>query len=100
MMFVVGRTYFGRSVCDHDTVIKLKVLRRTEKTITAETARGEQTFRVSEYQGVEQVKPWGSYSMAPIIGADRVEPLGDVPTTCIEHAYGTAVRLSFQIKVF
>jgi hypothetical protein len=23
-----------------------------------------------------------------------------VPTTCIEHAYGTTVRLSFQIKVF
>jgi hypothetical protein len=26
--------------------------------------------------------------------------LGRVATTCIEHAYGSAVRLSFQIKVF
>ena len=26
--------------------------------------------------------------------------LGNVPTTCIEHAYGSAQRLSFQIKVF
>jgi hypothetical protein len=26
--------------------------------------------------------------------------LGRVPTTCVEHAYGTTTRLSFQIKVF
>jgi hypothetical protein len=73
MNFETGKTYFGRSVCDHDCVITVKVLKRTAKTITAETARGLQTFRVSTYNGVEQVKPWGSYSMAPIVGADKVQ---------------------------
>jgi hypothetical protein len=34
--------------------------------------------------------------VCPNVGAD----LGRVQTTCIEHAYGTAERLSFQIKVF
>ena len=28
------------------------------------------------------------------------DDLGRVQTTCIEHAYGTTERLSFQIKVF
>lgn len=29
-----------------------------------------------------------------------VRGLGRVPTTCLETAYGTTQRLSFQIKVF
>jgi hypothetical protein len=69
--FQAGRTYYGRSVCDHDCVITVEVISRTAKTIKAKTARGVQTFRVSEYNGTEQVRPWGSYSMAPIVGADR-----------------------------
>lgn len=33
--------------------------------------RGEsKTFRVAEYDGAEFIKPWGSYSMAPIINAN------------------------------
>jgi hypothetical protein len=33
--------------------------------------------------------------------SDRVlTPHHSVPTTCLETAYGTTVRLSFQIKVF
>ena len=30
------------------------------------------TLRVYVYEGVERVKPWGSYSMAPIVSADKV----------------------------
>jgi hypothetical protein len=29
-----------------------------------------------------------------------VKPSRTVPTTCIEHAYGSPFRLSFQVKVF
>jgi hypothetical protein len=71
MKFQVGRSYYTRSIGDADCIISLAVIGRTAKTIKAKTARGIQTFRVSEYAGVEQVKPWGSYSMAPILGADR-----------------------------
>jgi hypothetical protein len=28
-------------------------------------------LRVKVWNGVEQVKPWGTYSMAPIVSADR-----------------------------
>jgi len=68
--FEAGRTYWTRSVVDHDHVIRVTVAKRTAKTIT--TTAGK-TLRVSVYDGVEQVKPWGSYSMAPIVRADRVE---------------------------
>jgi hypothetical protein len=46
------------------------VAKRTAKTIT--TTAGK-TLRVSVWQGVEQVKPWGTYSMAPIIDATEVQ---------------------------
>lgn len=68
--FEAGKTYATRSVCDHDCIIRVVVAKRTAKTLT--TAAGK-TLRISEYNGVEQVKPWGTYSMAPIVGADQAE---------------------------
>lgn len=37
---------------------------------------------------------------AAVMAASKARVMGSVPTTCIEHAYGTTERLSFQIKVF
>jgi hypothetical protein len=69
MKFEAGKTYSTRSVCDHDCIISVTIEKRTAKTVTA-TVRGEQkTFRVAEYDGAEFIKPWGSYSMAPIVRA-------------------------------
>lgn len=67
--FEAGKTYYTRSVCDHDHIIRVKIVSRTTKTV--KTDKGK-TFRVYVYDGVERFKPWGSYSMCPIIGADRV----------------------------
>ena len=66
IQFAAGTTYSTRSVCDHETVISITVKSRTAKTIKTECGK---TLRVSEYDGAELVKPWGSYSMAPIIMA-------------------------------
>lgn len=69
--FEAGKTYFTRSVCDHDCLVKVAVVSRTAKTI--KTADGKSLRVAVSYDGTrEQVKPWGSYSMAPIVGADRV----------------------------
>lgn len=68
--FQAGKTYTTRSICDHNCIIRVAVVSRTAKTI--KTADGK-TLRVSEYEGVEQVKPWGSYSMAPIVGANDLQ---------------------------
>ena len=69
IQFEAGKTYYTRSVCDHDHIIRVKIVGRTAKTV--KTDKGK-TLRVYVYEGVERVKPWGSYSMAPIVGADRV----------------------------
>lgn len=71
--FQPGQTYWTRSICDHDHIITVEVLSRTAKTIKAKTVRGIQTFRISQYNGVEQVMPWGRFSMAPIVDASRVQ---------------------------
>ena len=67
--FEAGKTYWTRSIVDADTIITVSVASRTAKTIV--TDKGKR-LRVSLYDGVEQVSPWGRYSMAPVVGADRV----------------------------
>lgn len=68
--FETGKTYATRSICNHDCIIEITVLRRTAKTIIADCGwKGEKRLRIAEYNGVETVKPWGSYSMAPMIDA-------------------------------
>jgi hypothetical protein len=66
MKFEIGNTYTTRSACDHDCIFSITVVARTAKTI--KTSKGK-TLRISEYDGREQVKPYGTYSMCPIISA-------------------------------
>ena len=65
--FTVGKAYKTRSICDADCIISLTVAKRTAKTITTEKGK---TLRVSLLDGIERVRPWGTYSMAPTISAD------------------------------
>jgi hypothetical protein len=67
--FETGKTYYTRSVADYDTIVRVTVAKRTDKTIV--TAAGDR-LRINVWNDVEQVKPWGSFSMAPIVGADRM----------------------------
>lgn len=71
--FKVGTTYSTRFACNADTKISFKVVRRTAKFITVEDDRGN-TNRVgvkTDGEG-EWALPTGSYSMAPVIRASRV----------------------------
>ncbi len=65
--FQVGKTYATRSACDHECVIRVTVASRTAKTI--KTAAGKVLRVAIGYDGAEMVKPWGTYSMAPIVSA-------------------------------
>lgn len=69
--FQAGKTYATRSICDHNCIISLTVASRTPKTI--KTTDGK-CFRVGVwFDGTaEFVRPWGSYSMAPFITADKL----------------------------
>lgn len=85
MKFETGKTYYTRSICDNDMIISITVASRTTKRI--KTTEGK-TLGVSIYEGIEQVRPWGRYSMAPVIGADKElkaeAPKVEQPTTLNE----------------
>lgn len=74
--FEPGMTYKTRSICDHSCIIAITILARTEKTIKASVDGEAKTLRVANLDGVEAVKPWGSYSMAPTIRATHGEAPG------------------------
>lgn len=66
--FEIGSTYKTRSICDHNCIIEHTITNRTATTVTDSTGK---RFRVSEYNGVEFFRPWGNYSMAPILRAEK-----------------------------
>lgn len=67
--FQIGRTYSTRSICDHDTVYSFTILSRTAKQVTVEVHGKIVKRGLSIVDGVEQFKPFGSYSMCAIIRA-------------------------------
>lgn len=69
MKFEPTKSYTMRSVCDHDAVWTIEVVARTAKMVTLSTGK---RFRVGVYDGVEFIRPLGTYSMAPILRADRI----------------------------
>jgi hypothetical protein len=72
LAFIPGRTYSTRSIGDHECIYSVKVLARTAKTVTVAIRGESEVVRrgVYVYDGVEQIKPFGTYSMCAIIGAD------------------------------
>lgn len=66
--FVTGRVY--KTVrCG-----TFRVLKRTAKTITVLDVNDKPTARrIYIYDGSECVRPFGNYSMAPVLRADRSE---------------------------
>lgn len=69
--FQIGRTYQTRSICDYDCIHSFTILGRTPKSVTV-NVHGKTVRRgLSIYDGVEQFKPFGTYSMCAVIRADK-----------------------------
>ena len=69
--FQIGQTYYDRSACDHECIFTFTIISRTAKTVTFDY-RGETKKRgLNVYDGIEQFKPFGTYSMCAIVSADR-----------------------------
>lgn len=66
--FKPGKTYFTRSICDHNCIFEITVAARTAKQLT--TSDGKR-LGVRVWNDIEQVMPMGRYSMAPVISADK-----------------------------
>ena len=67
--FEIGKIYTCRSIGDYNCIITARIIKRTAKTVTAEVEGKVKTFRPGIYDGAEYIRPWGSYSMAPILRA-------------------------------
>lgn len=71
IQFQVGRTYYDRSACDCDTIFSFNILARTAKSVTIEVHGRTQRRGITVYDGVEQFKPFGTYSMCAVVCADK-----------------------------
>ena len=73
-VFQIGQTYYDRSACDHECIFSFTILARTAKTVTIDYQGKVSRRGLSTYNGVEQFKPFGTYSMCAIVSADREAP--------------------------
>ena len=80
MKFETGKTYATRLISNHESIIRFTVIKRTDKTVTvtgdfmdtyATDRQAPHTLRVKLWQDVETFRPWGTYSMCPIVSAER-----------------------------
>lgn len=74
--FEIGKTYYMRSICDHDCVWSYTVIKRTASTITITDGKTTKNCRInsqiSGFLNAETVYPLGRYSMCPSLSADRI----------------------------
>lgn len=68
--FEIGKEYFDRSACNHDCIFTIKIIKRTEKTVTFE--RNGKTRRAKLFfdEHGEYIIP-ERYSMAPVFRAEK-----------------------------
>jgi hypothetical protein len=74
--FEIGKVYAMKSPCYQDCVWVYTVMARTASTITLESEDGEVIkCRINkkdmEHFGAEAVRPLGTYSMCPILRANK-----------------------------
>lgn len=73
--FEVGKTYFSRSICDHECIFAYTVTARTAKTVTLydikmDTNVGKRKITILDDE--ETIAPKRKYSMAPIVRASNL----------------------------
>lgn len=69
--FIVGQSYATRSVCDSECIYSFTIHARTAKSVTVDV-HGKRVRRgLYIAGGAERFNPFGTYSMAPSIAADR-----------------------------
>lgn len=71
--FEINKTYYTRSIGDHNCIISATIIKRTNKTITThdQLENRVKTFKVKVYNDTEYFMPWGTSSMCPSLSADR-----------------------------
>lgn len=69
--FIVGQTYSQSFIGDSQLFVHFTIKARTAKSVTVEVDGKTVRRGLKSWYGVEQFKPFGSYSMAMIVSADK-----------------------------
>lgn len=73
--FETGKTYGGNFICDSGSWYYFEVVRRTEKSVwlrdVNKTVVGRRKIEIDSSGTTEMVSPFGTYSMSPVMYADR-----------------------------
>ena len=91
--FEIGKEYFDTSACDHNCVFTIKIVKRTEKTVTFERNGKTRRAKLFSDERGEYIIP-DRYSMAPVFRAEReIQPEEDAtaeevaaPVPAVEYA--------------
>jgi len=101
--FIIGESYSRRSICDYDCIFCIKIVSRTEKTVTAEDSFGKtRRYKIQNYGNYEYIKA-GNYSMAGTWSAESIckEEATESPVTAEELAEAfTGEELAFICDTF
>ena len=81
--FEIGKEYFDTSACDHNCIFTIKIVKRTEKTVTFERDGETRRTKLFSDERGEYVIP-DRYSMAPVFRAEyevqqKEEPAAPAP---------------------
>lgn len=68
--FEVGKTYCSRSICDHECIFTIEIVKRTEKSVTYIYDGKQRRSMIKTDESGEYIKP-DRHSMAPTFRADR-----------------------------
>ncbi len=72
--FVPGHTYSFGWACDANMTSYIEVVRRTDKTLWFKYQGEVVRRKIYNYNGIEQVRPTGTYSMNPVCSANKNVP--------------------------
>ena len=72
-IFIPATKYYYSFVCDSSSYVEIEVISRTAKTVTIKDDNGEVSRKkIFVWNGVECIKPCGTYSMNPICTAEKI----------------------------
>ena len=85
-IFIPATKYYYSFVCDSSSYVEIEVISRTAKTVTIKEDDGTVSRKkIFTWNGVECIKPCGSYSMAPICTAEKIVKEETVEETVTEE---------------
>ena len=96
--FEIGKEYYTRSICDHNCIFTVKIVKRTAKTVTFLRDGKEHRTKLFTDDHGEYIAPY-RYSMAPTFHADHEVQREEEAPAAEESAPAPAVEDAAPSKI-